>query len=171
MTHGHETRAGDAGGAAASTMDVRRIMELLPHRPPFLLVDRIVEWEAGKRCVGIKNVSIGEPFFAGHFPGHPVMPGVLIVEALAQVGAVLLFQSLSDADRARKLVYFTGCDNARFRAPVVPGDVLRLEITVVKLRGAVSRVRGEAFVGDKLAAEADITSMMIDAPGRAAAGR
>jgi 3-hydroxyacyl-[acyl-carrier-protein] dehydratase len=156
---------------AGTSMDVNRIMELLPHRPPFLLVDRILEWEAGKRCVGVKNVSMGEPFFGGHFPGHPVMPGVLIVEALAQVGAVLLFQSLSDADRPRKLVYFTGCDNARFRAPVVPGDVLRLEITVVKLRGPVSRVRGEAFVADKLVAEADITSMMIDAPARQGAAR
>ena len=150
-------------------MDVNAIMALLPHRPPFLLVERIVAWERQKRCVGTKSVSIGEPYFLGHFPGHPVMPGVLIVEALAQCGAILLFASLSDADRPNKLVYFTGCDNARFRAPVVPGDLLRLEITVQRIRGPVSRVRGEAFVEGKLVAEADITSMMIDAPGREAA--
>jgi len=148
----------------ARRLDIRDILALLPHRPPFLLVDRIVEWEAGKRCVGIKGVTMNEPFFVGHFPGHPVMPGVLILEALAQVGAVLLFWSLPPADRPRKLVYFTGVDGARFRAPVMPGDQLRLEMNVVKLRGPVSRVRGEAYVEGRLVAEAEITSMMVDAP-------
>jgi beta-hydroxyacyl-ACP dehydratase FabZ len=150
-------------------MDVTRILDILPHRPPFLLVDRIVEWEEGKRCVGIKCVTMNEPFFVGHFPGHPVMPGVLIIEALAQVGAVMLFASLAPGVRETKLVYFAGVDNARFRAPVVPGDVLRLEMTVNRIRGPVSRVRGEAFVDGRVVAEADITSMMVDR--QQAAGR
>ena len=156
------TKTGDDGGAAAG-MDINQIMSLLPHRPPFLLVDKIIEWEAGRRCVGIKNVSVAEPFFAGHFPGRPVMPGVLVLEALAQVGAVLLFWSMSEEERARKLVFFGGVDKARFRAPVVPGDVLRLEMEVLKLRGPVSRVRGQAFVEETRVAEAEITSMVVDA--------
>jgi beta-hydroxyacyl-ACP dehydratase FabZ len=153
-------------GASRAIMDINRILELLPHRPPFLLVDRIVEWEQGKRCVGIKCVTMNEPFFVGHFPGHPVMPGVLIIEALAQVGAVMLFGSLPDDVRDTKLVYLAGVESARFRAPVTPGDTVRLEMTVQKIRGPVSRVRGEAFVDGKLVAEADIMSMMVDRPPR-----
>ncbi len=151
--------------ATAVQLDVNQVMALLPHRPPFLLVDRILEIEDGKRCVGQKNVTIGEPFFEGHFPGHPVMPGVLIIEALAQVGAILLFRSLSEAERGSKLVYFGGVDKARFRRPVVPGDVLRLEMDVEKIRGGgkVAKVQGRATVDGELAAEALITSMMVDA--------
>ena len=163
-----DTPSSDVQGPASAPqgMDIRTILDLLPHRPPFLLVDRILEWEAGKRCIGLKNVTINEPFFVGHFPGHPVMPGVLIIEALAQVGAVLLFWSMPEAMRRTKLVYFAGVDNGRFRAPVVPGDALRLEMTVSRLRGPVSRVRGEAFVEGKRVAEADITSMMVDVPAK-----
>ena len=146
-----------------STLDIFDILKLLPHRPPFLLVDRILDWETGKRCVGLKNVTINEPFFDGHFPDHPVMPGVLIIEALAQVGAVLLFHSLPEDERPKKLVYFGGVDKARFRAPVRPGDQLRLEMTVKKIRGPVCRVNGEAFVDGEMVAEALITSMMVDA--------
>jgi beta-hydroxyacyl-ACP dehydratase FabZ len=151
-----------AAGAVRPGFDVNEIMRLLPHRPPFLLVDRIVEWVPQARCVGEKCVSMADPWFLGHFPGRPVMPGVLIIEALAQVGAVLLFASLSEAERPRKLVFFGGVESARFRLPVLPGHVLRLEIEVLKIRGPVSRVAGRALVEGKLAAEAEITSMMVD---------
>lgn len=141
-------------------LDVTQIQAILPHRYPFLLVDRIIEYEPSKRVVGIKNVTLNEPFFAGHFPGAPVMPGVLIVEAMAQTAGVMMLASLPD--RETKLVFFTGIDGAKFRRPVVPGDQLRLELTVLKLRPRYIKLRGEAYVDGQLVAEAGISSALVD---------
>ncbi len=142
-------------------LDINDIMELLPHRYPFLLVDRIDEIELGKRIVGIKNVTINEPFFQGHFPGHPIMPGVLIVEAMAQVGGILAFKSEPDKT-TNSVVYFMGIDNARFRKPVLPGHQLRLEISVVKQRRAIWSFKGDAYVGEELVAEAELLATIMD---------
>ena len=141
-------------------MDVNEIQKIIPHRYPFLLVDVITELDPGKRIVGIKNVSVNEPFFAGHFPGAPLMPGVLIVEAMAQVAAVLVLREVPE--REKKLVYFLGIDQARFRQPVVPGDQLRIVVEVIRMRSRHGKLKGEAFVGDKLVAEAEILSSIID---------
>src|ERR1051326_3674820 len=141
-----------------TVLDTRAIQEILPHRYPFLLVDRIMKLAEGVRIVGVKQVTMGEPFFQGHFPGNPVMPGVLIVEAMAQVGAVLLLRGVPD--RARKLVYFAGIDRARFRRPVPPGDQVRFEVEVLKVRSRSARLRGEAFVDGVLVAEAELFSSM-----------
>jgi beta-hydroxyacyl-ACP dehydratase FabZ len=135
-------------------------MAAIPHRYPFLLVDRVIEVEPKKRIVAIKNVTVNEPFFQGHFPGVPVMPGVLIVEAIAQAGAVLLLHDLEGA--AGKLVYFTGIDGARFRKIVGPGDQLRLTVEVVKLRSRTCKMKGRAEVDGQLAAEAEIMSALAD---------
>ncbi|MFB3819930.1 MAG: 3-hydroxyacyl-ACP dehydratase FabZ [Candidatus Methylomirabilales bacterium] len=139
----------------------KEIEEVLPHRYPFLLVDRILEVEMGRRVVGLKNVTANEPFFPGHFPGHPIMPGVLILEAMAQVGGYLLMKSL-DARAEKKVMYFTGIDKAKFRRPVVPGDQLRFEVQVLQLRRQVCRMRGEAYVEGKLVAEAELSSIVVD---------
>ena len=147
----------------SGVLDIRTILGILPHRYPFLLVDRIVSIEGDTKVVGIKNVTFNEPFFQGHFPGNPVMPGVLIVEAMAQVGAVLLLRRVPD--REKKLVYFAGIDKARFRRPVTPGDQLRFEVEVLKLRSRSARLRGEAFVDGALVAEAELFSSMVDRDG------
>jgi 3-hydroxyacyl-[acyl-carrier-protein] dehydratase len=146
-----------------SAMDSVEIQSILPHRYPFLLVDRISELDPDRRIVGFKNVTINEPFFQGHFPGRPVMPGVLILEALAQVGGVLAFKSLGSV--GRPLVYLTGVDAAKFRKPVVPGDKLRLEVTVVKKRPPFWKMQGKAFVESELVCEADVTAMVTDEKG------
>lgn len=140
--------------------DIARIMASLPHRYPFLLVDRILEAEPGRRVVGLKNVSINEPFFQGHFPGHPIMPGVLIVEAMAQAGGVLLLSELPQPES--KVVYFMALDEVKFRRPVVPGDQLRLEVDVLQNRGSTVRLAGKAFVGEALAAEATMMARIVD---------
>jgi 3-hydroxyacyl-[acyl-carrier-protein] dehydratase len=143
-----------------TVLDSQAIQELLPHRYPFLLVDRIIELVPRERIVGIKQVSINEPFFQGHFPGAPVMPGVLVVEALAQVGAVLALREIEDRDQ--KLVLFTGIREARFRKPVVPGDTLTLEVTALRIGSRIQRMRGEAKVDGQLVADADIMSVIAD---------
>ena len=142
-------------------LEFKEIQEILPHRYPFLLVDRILDLEEGKRVVGIKNVTCNEPFFAGHFPGFPIMPGVLILEAMAQVGGILLMRSLG-LQAVGKVMFFTGIDGARFRRPVVPGDQLRFEVELLQLRRQVCRLRGQATVDGKLAAEAELGCMMVD---------
>jgi 3-hydroxyacyl-[acyl-carrier-protein] dehydratase len=140
-------------------LDVNEIRRILPHRYPFLLVDRIVELEA-ERIVGIKNVTVNEPFFGGHFPDFPVMPGVLIVEAMAQTAGVLILRSIPDRDN--KLVFLVSVDAARFRKPVVPGDQLRLEMTIIKRKGSVAKMGGRATVNGALVAEAELMCKLED---------
>ncbi len=139
---------------------IEEILEALPHRYPLLLVDRVLETDGATRMVALKNVTFNEAFFQGHFPSHPVMPGVLVVEALAQVGVLLLF--INDKDRRSKQVYFSGIDNCRFRNPVVPGDQLRLEVTLVRKRERYFRMKGEAWVGDTLVAEGELSCTIIN---------
>ena len=146
----------------AAELNIDDIMRVLPHRFPMLLVDRIIHITRTKRIVAIKNVTINEPFFVGHFPDHPIMPGVLVVEAMAQAGGVLLLTEFPD--RAEKLLLFTGIERARFRRPVGPGDQLRIEVDVLAWRGTAGRMQGKAYVGEKLACEAVVTCRLLNRP-------
>jgi 3-hydroxyacyl-[acyl-carrier-protein] dehydratase len=140
-------------------IEIKEIMAILPHAYPFLLVDRIVEIEPGKRVVGIKNVTYNEPFFPGHFPGRPIMPGVLIVEAMAQTAGLLIFNSLPQEDH-KKAVFFLGIDNVRFRKPVIPGDQLRMELEITRHRQSIWGFKGKALVEGNVVAEGDLLAML-----------
>jgi 3-hydroxyacyl-[acyl-carrier-protein] dehydratase len=141
------------------TFDIQEILGLLPHRYPFLLIDRVVEFERGKRLVAIKNVTMNEPFFQGHFPGHPLMPGVLIVEAMAQAGAIIMLNEIPDRDK--KLAVFTGIDKAKFRRPVTPGDQLRIEVDVLAMKSRLGRMEATAYVDGKAACQATLTCSIV----------
>ena len=157
----NETTAPDAPDPLGHTVDIAGIMKAIPHRYPFLLIDRVVEVQRDRSAVGIKNVSVNESFFAGHFPNHPVMPGVLIVESMAQTAAVLVVETLG-AGAAGKVVYFMSIDNAKFRRPVVPGDRMRVEIVKQRNRGPVWRFQGTARVDGAVVAEAVFSAMIMD---------
>jgi len=145
-------------------MDVMEIQEILPHRYPFLLVDRVTDLIKGETIYSYKNVSISEPVFQGHFPGHPIYPGVMILEGMAQAGGILAFKSmdLTPEDAATKVVYFMSIDKAKFRAPVKPGDKLEYKITVLKNKGPIWVLKGEAYVDGKLTSEAELKAMIVD---------
>ncbi len=140
-------------------LSVKDIQKIIPHRYPFLLIDKVIELDPGKRAVGIKNVTINEPFFQGHFPNHPIMPGVLIIEALAQVGGVVM---LSMHENHGKIAYFMSIDSAKFRQPVSPGDTLRLEVEVLRSRSKTGQCTGRAYVGSKLVCEAEVKFAVVD---------
>ncbi len=141
---------------------IQEIMDTLPHRYPFLLVDKIVEMEMGKRIVGIKNVTMNEPFFQGHFPGRPIMPGVLIIEAMAQTGGVLALKSVPPEQVKNKVILFMSIDKAKFRKPVIPGDQLRFEIDVMRQRSNITSLKAQALVDGAVAAEAELMAMIVD---------
>jgi 3-hydroxyacyl-[acyl-carrier-protein] dehydratase len=141
------------------TFDIQEILDFLPHRYPFLLIDRVVEFEPAKRLVAIKNVTINEPFFQGHFPGYPIMPGVLVIEAMAQAGAIIVLSEIPD--RHKKLAVFTGIDQAKFRRPVTPGDQLRIEVNVLAFRRRMGRMVAKAYVDGKVACQATLTCQIV----------
>jgi len=144
-----------------TTLDIVEIMAILPHRYPFLLIDRVIDMERKVRIVALKNVTINEPHFTGHFPDYPIMPGVLTIEAMAQAGGALLLTEFSEEERAGKLMVFTGIEEARFRRPVLPGDQLRIEVTVVTWRSRAVKMRGECTVDGKIVADAIITCQLV----------
>ncbi len=147
------------------TLDVIEIQKIIPHRHPFLLVDRITKVNANESLIGYKNVSISENIFNGHFPGHPIYPGVMILEGMAQAGGILAFKSMGDMteeEAANKVVYFMSIDKAKFRHPVKPGDRLEYRISVIKNKGAIWMLKGEAYVDDKLVSEAELKAMIVD---------
>jgi 3-hydroxyacyl-[acyl-carrier-protein] dehydratase len=165
MNETTELNAAETPATAAPTgaMDINQILAILPHRYPFLLIDRVVEMERKKRIVAIKNVTINEPFFAGHFPNYPIMPGVLIVEAMAQAGGAMLLTEVED--RSNKLIVFTGIEKARFRRPVVPGDQLRIEVVMLSWKESASRIavrmEGKAFVNGKLVCDGTVSAQLL----------
>jgi 3-hydroxyacyl-[acyl-carrier-protein] dehydratase len=165
MNETTELNAAETPATAAPTgaMDINQIQAILPHRYPFLLIDRVVEMERKKKIVAIKNVTINEPFFAGHFPNYPIMPGVLIVEAMAQAGGAMLLTEVED--RSNKLIVFTGIEKARFRRPVVPGDQLRIEVVMLSWKESASRIvvrmEGKAFVNGKLVCDGTVSAQLL----------
>lgn len=148
-------------GTSPTDIDITEILERIPHRYPFLLVDRCEEYKASESIVGIKCVTVNEPFFQGHFPSYPVMPAVLLIEAMAQTGAVLMSKSL-EVDTNGKAIFFMSADNCRFRSPVRPGDVVRMPVKVVRHRGDVFKFAGQAMIGDKVAAECEFAAMVVE---------
>src|SRR3954466_14873603 len=149
----------EAPAAEHIKLDIQDILRILPHRHPFLLIDRVIDLTRKERIVAIKNVTVNEPHFAGHFPGYPIMPGVLIVEAIAQAGGALLLTEIPD--REQKLMVFTGIERAKFRKPVTPGDQLRVEVDVLAWRSTAVKMQGNVYVGDKLACEAVVTCQLV----------
>lgn len=151
-----------------SSMDINEVLRYLPHRYPFLLIDRVLECESGKHIEALKNVTINEPFFAGHFPHHPVMPGVLIIEAMAQAAAILSFVTMGVKADDQSIYYFVGIDNARFKRPVTAGDALRLRVTLIRNMRGIWKFHAEARVDDAIVAEGDLMCAVRDLPGDAA---
>lgn len=143
-------------------LTINEVMDFLPHRYPFLMIDRILEFEADKRIVGLKNVTINEPFFQGHFPGHPIMPGVLLLEAMAQTGGVMALMSLTPEEAKKKVLYFMSIDKAKFRKPVTPGDQVRFELKLIKARGPIRSFKAVAIVDGGVVAEAEMMAMIVD---------
>jgi beta-hydroxyacyl-ACP dehydratase FabZ len=143
-------------------LTITEVMDFLPHRYPFLMIDRILEFEADKRIVGMKNVTINEPFFQGHFPGHPIMPGVLLLEAMAQTGGVMALMSLPAEEVKKKVLYFMSIDKAKFRKPVTPGDQVRFELIMLRSRGTIKSLKATATVDGVVVAEAEMMAMIVD---------